>query len=104
MHKLVLELTGFSSYATERMHQISESPAIVSDPTNETKEDLHYPDSTANLTTETDFETILINAYLIRFKTLCENTSITYMTSSLVAIWIFRSILIQVSVSNYIFQ
>ncbi len=97
MYKLVLELTGFKSYIAGLTTGCSNinSTREESDPTNI---DLTEPGLSQTNEDSEVFETLFINEYLGRFRTICENTSITYMTSSLLAIWIFRSVLIQVSV------
>ncbi len=97
MYKLVLELTGFTSYIAGLTTDSSNknSSREESDTTNI---DLTEPGLSQTNEDSEVFETLFINEYLGRFRTICENTSITYMTSSLLAIWIFRSVLIQVSV------
>jgi hypothetical protein len=97
MYKLVLELTGFTSYIAGLTTDSSNknSSREESDTTNI---DLTEPGLSQTNEDGEVFETLFINEYLGRFRTICENTSITYMTSSLLAIWIFRSVLIQVSV------
>ncbi len=94
MYKLVLELTGFTSF----LKYISTESTNEKIDSSEENTDLDGTESEVKQTCESvdEFENLFINEYISRFRTICENTSINYMTSSLMVIWIFRSVLIQV--------